>query len=259
MTQSANQTGRARIRQPWIDLFLDPGDTCRAGLWLPELVLLGNSDRRAHAVGAVSWVKDGPSWRYDHANEGQPLSFAASVDQLPGGWKTELTLRNQSEETLPHVVGTVCLQLPASGGFEDPDWTRTHYRSGGEFLTYAGRACEGGEDTYRMSLVRGRDQIERTARHIKKWGFTEEVSDDGIFAVASEDDESVLTTTWQAVHHLQANSKPAFRCIHTNPYFDNLEPGESKTVLGCVLITHGSLDEAWAETTGVIQQIEQEA
>lgn len=256
MTQSANQTGRARIRQPWIDLFLDPGDTCRAGLWLPELVLLGSSDQRAHAVGTVSWVQDASSWRYDHPNEGQPLSFASAVDPLPSGWLLELTLRNQSEETFSHVVGTVCLQLPASGGFEDPDWTRTHYRSGDEFLTYAGQACGGGEDTYRMSLVKGRDQIERTARHKKKWGFTEQNSDDGIFAVASEDDESVITTTWQTVHHLQANNKPAFRCIHSNPYFGTLEPGVSKTVLGCVLITHGSLEEAWAETADVIQPIE---
>jgi hypothetical protein len=104
-----------------------------------------------------------------------------------------------------------------------------------------------------------RDQIERTARHAEKWGFTEQDSDDGIFAVSSEDGASVLTTTWQEVHHLQANRKPAFRCIHANPYFDNLEPGASKTVLGCVLITHGGLEEAWAETTGVIQQIKQEA
>ena len=46
---------------------------------------------------------------------------AAALDPLPNGWKIELTLRNQSDETFSQVVATVCLQLPASGGFEDPN------------------------------------------------------------------------------------------------------------------------------------------
>ena len=105
-----------------------------------------------------------------------------------------------------------------------------------------------------MSLVKGRDQIERTERHRRKWGFTLEPSDDGIIAVVSDDGRSVLTTTWSEVHHLQANKLPAYLCIHANPYFGELEPDSTKTVHGCVLISPGGLEEAWAETIKVIGQ-----
>ena len=240
--------GQARVWQPIIDLhFAD--ESGLAQWWLPELILLGNTDVSLHARGTVHWKQhSGRRWGYEHVNPDGRLSLTVSVERIKRGWLGSLTVGNRTDEPWPEVVCPVCLLLRASGGFEDNDWKRTYYRSGGKYLAYHGRKTDGGRDIYRMSLVKGRKQIERTERHRKKWGFTKQLSDDGIIAVVSPDQSTVLTTTWKPTHHLQANLKRTFSCIHANPYFGRIEPGKSRTLRGCVLLTPGSLDDAWRET-----------
>ncbi|MAV37285.1 MAG: hypothetical protein CMJ59_17720 [Planctomycetaceae bacterium] len=246
--------GRARVWQPLIDLhFAD--DRGLAQWWLPELVLLGNTDVSLRAQGTVRWEQpQPPHWGYQHLNPDGQLTLRVSVRQITNGWLAALTVGNQSRRTWPHVVCPVCLLLRASGSFEDPDWRRTFYRSDGDFLPYHGRATNGGRDIFRMSLVRGQRQIERTERHQKKWGFTKQPSDDGVIGVVSRDRSTVLTTTWKPTHHLQANLKRTFSCVHANPYLGTIEPGEAKTVHGCVLLTAGDLAAAWESTRRVIRE-----
>ena len=114
---------------------------------------------------------------------------------------------------------------------------------------------DGGRPIYRMSLVKGQEQIERTERHQKKWGFTKRPSDEGIIGVISDDQSTVLTTTWNPTHHLQANQKRTFSCIHANPFFGSLQPGETRTRRGCVLLTPGDLSQAWDATKKVSEQL----
>ena len=246
--------GRATVWGPILDL-LFADDSGLAQWWLPELVLLGNTDVSLRARGLVPWAQQSHEhWSYEHLNPDGRLSLAVSVERIATGWLASLTVGNRTDEVWSNVVCPVCLLLRASGQFEDPDWKRTYYRSGGELLTYHGRQTEGGRDIYRMSLVKGQRQIERTERHRKKWGYTTQPSDDGIIGVVSSDQSTVLTTNWEPTHHLQANQKRTYSCIHANPYFNRIEPGESQTVRGCVLLTAGDLDEAWNETKRVMER-----
>ena len=245
--------GRADVWQPIIDLhFADNSGI--AQWWLPELVLLGNTDNGLRARGTIAWQQKNQRFSYEHTNPDGRLGLTATVEEIEQGWLASLTVSNRMDRAWTHVVCPVCLLLRASGAFEDKDWKRTYYRSGGKFLTYHGRPTDGGRDIYRMSLVKGRKQIERTERHEKKWGFTKQPSDDGIIAVVSFDESTVLTTTWKPTHHLQSNRMRTFSCIHANPDFGRIEAGESRTLRGCVLLIAGDLTEAWRDTEEVMAQ-----
>ena len=176
------------------------------------------------------------------------------VSPLALGWVATLTVTNRSRKALPDVVGTVCLFLHASHFFVDPEWKRTYYRSGGRFLSYFGRERDGGQPVYQMSLVTGRRQIERTPRHVDKWGFTREPSDDGIIAVVGQDCETTLVTTWEPTHHLQANRKGTFHCVHANALVGTLEAEASRTVRGCVLLVSGDLAEVWKQANAAVNR-----
>ena len=246
--------GNSRIWQPVVDLhFAD--DSGVAQWWVPELVLLGNTDVSLRAEGTVAWQSRGTTRSFDHVNPDGLTRIATRVTPVETGWVASMTIENRSKKAWRDVVSPVCLLLRAAPGFADADWSRTFYRSDGEFLPYKGRSTRTGLAVYRMSLVKGRRQIERTARHVRKWGFTRRKSDDGIVGVVSKDGESVITTSGTRVHHLQANQKATFACIHGNPWLGDIPAGESRTVHGCVVLTAGPLEAAWKNTRAVLASL----
>jgi hypothetical protein len=107
---------------------------------------------------------------------------------------------------------------------------------------------------FRMSLVQRQAILVRSDDHREKWGFTKQLSEDGIIAVASQDGSTVLSTTWIPTHHLQANRRRTYSCIHANPYFGRVGPGESQTCRGYVLLSEGNLEHAWSETNRVAME-----
>lgn len=245
--------GPAVVRQPVIDLqFHD--DSGLAQWWLPELLLLGDVDVQISTQVPANWETDDGRWSYHHIVPGGQLAVSVIVKRIEAGWLAELTIENRSDNTWSHVVCPVCLLLHASGEFQDPTWKRTYYRSNDELLTYHGRETDGGRDLFRMSLVKGQSPLQRSDQHRNKWGFTTRLSDDGIIAVVNPDRCTVLTTTWKPTHHLQANRKRTYSCIHANPYFGSLAAGGSSTRRGCVLMHTGSLDHAWNETNRVVTE-----
>jgi len=213
--------------------------------------MLGHTDVSVQTECPVKWQLDADDrWAYWSPLGGDRGLASIRVTQIPYGWRGTVTIENRSAETWNNVVAAVCLLLPGSPEFADPQWGRTYYRSGGRYLAYEGRerdGGEGGEGWFQMSLVKDRTQLLRSARHLKKWGFTREPSDDGVIAVQRQDGEAVLVTAWNPTHHLQANRKSTYLCIHANPLFGTLAPGEKKTCSGVVLATPGDLDAAWRE------------
>jgi len=246
--------GNSRVWQPIVDLHFEDNSGV-VQWWVPELVLLGNTDVSLRAQGTVAWHRDGGGWHFDHTNPDGRLRLLTRISPIATGWVATLTIENRTTSDWHNVVAPVCLLLRAAPALSDRDWSRTFFRSDGEFLSYKGRPTRGGLPVFRMSLVKGRRQIERTPRHIKKWGFTRRASDDGILGVVSRDGESVITTSWTEVHHLQANQRPNFACIHGNPWLGNIPAGASRTVKGCVVLTGGSLKDAWKNTQDVLMSL----
>ncbi|TWU27498.1 hypothetical protein [Bythopirellula polymerisocia] len=245
--------GQAVVRQPTIDLQFNDHQGL-AQWWLPELLLLGNTDVQVATQGPADWKRVDGEWSYNRVTPDGRLSVKVTVQQIQLGWMATLTICNRSDTTWSNVVAPVCLLLHASGVFQDPQWTRTFYRSNGKFITYAGCETDGGRDLFRMTLVKGQKMLERSDDHREKWGFTKRLSDDGIIAVVSSDGSAVLTTTWNPSHHLQANRRRTYSCIHANPYFGTLAPGESRTSHGYVFLINGDLEHAWSETKRVVRE-----
>jgi len=245
----------AMWRQPVLHLMQDPRSAF--ALWMPEgFLLLGNTDVHMSVKGAVCWRREAqdeqPStWRYEHQNADGQMTLCGEVGELrshggmENGWLMSLTVRNESEHAWPAVVAPVCLSLCATAAFDGKNHADVWYRSGGQFKSLAEQHYEGGLPGHCMVLVRGRSHIERTARHRAKWGFALDESDDGIIAATSSDGSQVLTLGWQRVHQLQANACPHLACIHANPFFGDLAPGQAITVRGSVLVSSGGLARAW--------------
>lgn len=235
-------------RQPVIELFLDDEHRNRASYWLPELVFRGHTDEGQFWITpGVKWMSDGEAWRFEHLNEGGLLFVAGEVRSAADGWHTALTVQNRSDKSWPNVAAAACLLLSSAIDYADSNRSRTYYRTEGRFQTFGQSSFDGGQEVYRMSRVKGVNLIERSQRHMAKWGFTRTPSDDGVIAVMHASTHRILTVTWESVNHLQANAKPAFACIHANPGFGPIAPGKSSTVKGSVLITDGNLETAWAK------------
>ena len=245
----------AKVDQSDIRLYFHGSDGF-ALLEFPELIVFGDTDQGSFSSRAYRWSKeDSGRLHYDFFAEEKDMTWAAESKAIEDGWILSLTVGNRSPEPWEDVVAVVCLRLNTSSDFSDKGWKRTYYRTGGEYLAYHGRKRGGGKEIYQMSLVKGRRQIRRSQRHQDKWGFTLKQSDDGIIAVVSEDGSTVLTKAFEPVHHLQANQRPSNYCIHANPYFGQIKPGTSKTIKGCILVTRGSLEEAWARTRKTLKAV----
>ena len=237
---------RCDFRPTIIELLLDEQDRNRAQLWLPEFVMRGETDHNSAAIiSPIQWQNDGGSWRYEHVVEQKQITIAASVEPTDDGFLTSMSVTNHSDQSWQNVVGIVCLLLGTAPDFADPDRTRTWFRAGGKLQSFADSQMVGGQPPFRMSLVRGMKQVDRTERHRNKWGFTRQDCDDGVVAVTSPDGNQVLAMTWQQVHHLQLNACGAYCCIHANPAFGDMAPGEQRTIRGAILLTRESLEAAW--------------
>lgn len=247
--------GRMNVRAPVLNLEFAE-DLGIAQWWLPEIILPGHTDKGPKPPQAVHWQTDPKTstMGYCQNNEAGDAHVAVEVSQVPLGWLASMTVTNRSQEVWPEVVCASCLLLHASHLFVDPEWKQTYYRTNQQYKTYFGRERDSGEPIYQMSLVQGRRHLVRSERHIKKWGFTVEPSDDGIIAVTNQQRKTTLVTTWDSTHHLQANRKPTFHCIHANPYLGTIDPGASRTVHGCVLLVPGDLDEAWKQARAAVVQ-----
>ena len=245
---------RCDFRPTIIELLLDEQDRNRAQLWLPEFVMRGETDHNSAAIiSPVQWQSEGRSWRYKHFVEQEQITIAASVEATDDGFLMSMSVANHSDQSWPNVAGIVCLLLGTAPDFANPDRTRSWFRAGGKLQTFAGSQMVGGQPPFRMSLVRGMEQVERTKRHRNKWGFTQQESDDGVIAVTSPDEKQILALTWQQVHHLQLNACGAYCCIHANPAFGNMAPGEQRTVHGAILLSRGSLESAWEKVLGMCE------
>ena len=152
--------GDTRVWQPIVNLhFADESGV--AQWWVPELVLLGNTDVGYGSFREIHWKRQDKNWMFQYLTPDQKLSLKVSVRRIEEGWLASLTVGNRSDQTWPNVVSPVCLLLRASNTFVDVDWRRTYFRSDGQFLTYHGRQTSNGKPVYQMSLVKGREQIEQ--------------------------------------------------------------------------------------------------
>jgi len=244
----------AYFRPTIVEMYLDDQGANRASLWLPELILRGKTDHDSYSPKeTIRWRDDGWELSYRETVDDGQMLISGHVAAINEGWKLVLTIGNCSDQRWDNVIGVVCLLLSSTPEFADPARTRTFFRSDNRFCRLSDVDVDGGSPPYRMSMVKGARQVERTQRHRDKWGFVHNDSDDGIIAVIGRDGGRILTASWDSVNHLQANAATGFCCIHANPDFGDLLPGEERMRKGVVIITKGELESAWENTKRQLQ------
>ena len=239
---------RCELRQPAIELFLDDAGRNRATYWLPELLLRGHTDDgRLVTFPNVVWRRRGSTWEYSCQDTRGRWALSGRVSQKAWGWTTALSIRNLGNRAWHNVVAATCLSLVGAPDFVDGSRLRTFQRTGGCLVNLA-RDIAGVEyGPHLISYCASAQELDRSERHRKKWEIAREPSDDGIIGVASSTGYA-MTVTWESVSHLQSNTTGAFRCIHANPAFGSVGPGQSKTVRGLVVVHLGEVSSAWSET-----------
>ena len=173
------------------------------------------------------------------------------VHTLPSGDGLLLSasVMNLSDRTVERVNLAPCTQLAQAPSLDDPEMTRTFYRAGGRFVSMsdAERAGDPGKNQVSVTSESGMDWTLSDAETGYGWGMAKPDADAGFIAVAARNGKGGVATWWQRTATLCNNATSAIHCVHAEPYFDTLAPGEAATLQGELVWTDtGGLDDLWA-------------
>lgn len=166
----------------------------------------------------------------------------------------EMTIENRSQITLKSIRPLICYQYYSLKGFHE---TRNS-NFANVFTSIKGKAAalkdltvERPEAYARMAQVKGcPDEHNWWAE--KMGGFIEERMDMAFTALTASEDNRKVIVFWTPGKNLLSNS--AIPCIHADPYFGDLSPGESRSANGLLFFTRRPLEELIKELATKAEQ-----
>ena len=185
----------------------------------------------------VAWERDEDTgqwrlhWDADEATKQQAmLDFHGTVTVQGNVIDFALTIENVGETAWEKPRMTLfCLMAPESPDFVDYEAERTYVCRGGEWVTM-GEVVNHEFADHRMCGIRVGDGPEEASRLAAK------LSVDGKYLHAIATDIAAS---------LSFNFQTRTNCIHSNPGWDLLEPGQEQTATGKVYFLEGTLDELY--------------
>jgi hypothetical protein len=147
---------------------------------------------------------------------------------------------NHGTQTLPVIRPLICNQFRDLAGFPQRhhDFQHTCILIDGQVIALADLVTEDPETTFKGCVVKGCPQ--RDTRAEKNGGLIEQDMDAAISIVTSFDQKRKVIFWWNPGKSMIANS--FIPCIHADPYFGTLEPGEEAYAEGLILFTEGELN-----------------
>ncbi len=166
----------------------------------------------------------------------------------------EMTIANRSKITLGSIRPLLCYQYYGLKGF--PASSRNNFAH--TFISIAGKPValkdlivKHPEAYARMAQVKGcPDKHNWWAE--KMGGFIEKPMDMAFTALTATEDDRKVVIFWTPGKNLLSNS--AIPCIHADPYFGDLKPGESRSARGILIFTRDSLEKLIAELAEKAEQ-----
>ena len=242
-------------------LLVENGDGIEWRLRAPERVfcdegvLVGHDTWRVVQTPVstpVSWSNpsDG-SWRFERKNRDDTqngivehsIDYQFQIDPKPYGALLTLSVKNTGEEALHNIVGHICLGA-LSAPFRDPSFQRIYVRVDGEFVNL--QKTDRGSDPIRAHYrVRGFPAIKifDSPDHRFWGGPSSEQIDNGLILTLAESKQRGVALWFDPANEVFQNSDENNMCIHSDPFFGDLEPGSSKQVQGKLILFNGSLAE----------------
>ena len=239
------------IRSTQVILPLDSKGIDLAALWLPEMVEIGATGERPvffnAATPSVSWsLMTDSSLRYELKVPSR-ITVTGSIKPDNSGFELNLSITNLSKTQWQQVLAAVCLQLTPAFSFLDLKRERTGCVVNSQFRTLNDMKTIGGKPEYLFAFVKNHPPQQLHGDPLipgAKWSHTVEKPDDGFIYVRSTDTKKTLWLAWSDSQFLQSNTTAAYGCIHSNPFFGNLSPGESSHRRGRLEVLTGSPLEA---------------
>jgi hypothetical protein len=195
-------------------------------MFCDETMLVGHDIREVYKP--VEWNREADIWVYRRTNH---MDTPRGSHAFP----------NLGRTTLHNVVGHICLGHQ-SDPFRDPGHERTFIRSQGKFLNLkdTGR----GPDPVRARYgVKGNRPIKffDTTRN-PFWGArSPQVADNGLVLTRSKSGDRLVAFWFDPASEIFQNSDEQNMCIHSDPAFGDLAPGESASVKGRIILFRGDL------------------
>jgi len=204
-----------------LDWMADDRNTIRR--WVPENITCAN-------FGIILFViREDVDLRWHRSADG----VLGYVLNLPGRCRVEVTMAsihdgveltlsvsNLGEVTWRDTVACACTQLVAAPDFVDFARERTFYWRGGE------------------KVLPGKGHFSKAVGP--------DDADPGFIATVSCSGRHVVGTGWETVHSLGGNDSRMISCIHSNPAFGDVAPGERVTRRGRIYLMCGTAEDALA-------------
>lgn len=186
----------------------------------------------------VRWERgDQPqSWRFtwtadEEEKRAAGLDFEGSVVARGDVIEYSLTARNVGDTPWRGGrLALICFKAPESPDFVDVEAERTWVRRDGRWVT--------------MGEVVGHQFAEHRMCGIGV-GDAPDLAEP-IAAKVSRDGRYVVAIATQPARSLSFNFTPTTNCLHSNPAWRPLQPGEEQTVTGRIYLMAGTLDDVYA-------------
>jgi len=172
----------------------------------------------------------------------QASARLATADELPPGTSGvhfSMRIANGSQHPLPDIRPLLCAQYRGLTGF--PAWSANFDHSfilvKGKPTALADLPTADPNATFKGCVVQGCPQ--RDTRAERQGGLIEQDMDAAVSAVESLDGRRKLVVWWTPGKSMISNAN--IPCIHADPYFGTLEPGDSASAEGLLLFADSDL------------------
>jgi hypothetical protein len=172
-------------------------------------------------------------------------SFIRKIPEnvLPGnasGVKMAMRIINNGTETFPVIRALLCMQYGGLTGFPQRlqnNFSHNYIVINGILTPLSELLTSDQKTTFKGCVVKGCPQ--RDTRSEKTGGLITQDMDLALSVVSSEDDKRKVIIWWTPGKSMIANS--FIPCIHADPYFGTLHPGQQVYAEGMVIFAEGDI------------------
>ncbi|NND07986.1 MAG: hypothetical protein HKN87_16525 [Saprospiraceae bacterium] len=173
----------------------------------------------------------------------ESFSRVMNAQDLPAdaqGVHVAMRISNFGSTKLPVIRPLICNQFKGLTGFPQRhhDFRHNYIVIDGQITSLADLPTENMDTEFKGCVVKACPQ--RDTRAERNGGLIEKDMDAALSIVTSKDNKRKLIIWWSPGKSMIANA--FIPCIHADPYFGTLEPGEETEAQGLILFTEGEVE-----------------
>lgn len=155
----------------------------------------------------------------------------------------EITVANESSRTWRDCWAEACLRLAPSASFADTSRRRTLGRIEGEWTVLSETPAT--TMAHKMNIYNATPEVKFVERCLQDWGVSSipVQLDHSLIAVGNRSDSAVIGLLFERCAAYCNNLDADMACIHSDPFFGDIEPGSAATNRGKLMYLEGSVAE----------------